>query len=99
VSAPQLAAEQGMDAATYAADMRIVGIIDGLIAVANASGRPWSANDIRDQFPTCEPGLIGSRINAAFMRRPVEMEKVGEVKSSLVGTHNKKIARWCGVTV
>lgn len=90
-------AQQGMDAAANAADSRIVAIIDSLIALENASGREWSANTIRDQLPTCSPGLVGARVKAASMRRPREMVSVGWVRSTLPSTHGKLIATWRGV--
>ena len=87
-----------MDAATNAADMRVVAIIDALIALANDSGQEWSANTIRSQLPTASQGLVGARVKAASMRRPVEMVAVGWVRSTLPGTHGKPLTTWRGVS-
>ena len=96
-TAPADLAQEGMDAATNAADSRVVAIIDSLIALENASGREWSANTIRDQLPTCSPGLVGARVKAASMRRPREMRRVGWVASTLPSTHGKPIGVYVGV--
>ena len=95
-SPTQLAAE-GMANAEHAADPRVIVIIDALIEAANGSRKPWSANDIRDAVSVTSRGLVGARVNAAAMRRPRVMVKVGEEPSDLNSTHGKKIAVWVGV--
>ena len=97
VTTPTTLAREGMDAATNAADMRVVAVIDALITIANDSGEVWSANSIRSQLPTASQGLVGSRVKAASMRRPVEMVAVGWERSTLPSTHAKPIAQWRGV--
>lgn len=90
-------ARAGMAAAENAADMRVIALIDAEIDRANASGQEWSANQIRAALPTCSPGLVGARIRAASMRRPVEMVAVGWERSSLPSTHGKPLVKWRGV--
>lgn len=58
---------------------------------------PWSANDLRDSLPVVAGSLIGARVRAAAMRKPVEMVKVGLTRSSLRSTHAKEIIVWRGV--
>jgi hypothetical protein len=88
---------EGMAAAENAADMRVVAIIDAEIDRLNATGREWSANDLRESLPTCSPGLVGARINAARLRRPREMRPTGWVASTLPSTHGKPVTQWVGV--
>jgi hypothetical protein len=94
-----LAAEQGRDAGMSQteehADPRVIIAIDAAIDRANASGEAWSANTIRDQFPTAGP-LIGARVRAAATRRPREMVRIGYVPSDLPSTHCHPIALWVG---
>ena len=90
--------DAGMAKSEQAADPRVIVIIDALIEAANGSRKPWSANDIRQAMPTTQSrGLVGARVNAAAMRRPRVMVKVGEEPSDLNSTHGKKIAVWVGV--
>lgn len=96
--AAELARDEGMAATTHAADPRTVLDIDRVIAMHNASGLRWSANDIRDMFPVVSPPLIGARINAAANREPVEMRRVDMTRSTLKSTHRAWIAVWQGVS-
>jgi hypothetical protein len=89
-------ARAGMAAAENAADSRVVAIIDAEIDRLNATGQEWSANTIRRNLPTCSPGLVGARVKAALMRRPVEMVAVGWERSTLPSTHGKPIGRYRG---
>lgn len=93
---PATLRDQGIATAEQAADPRVILTIDALIAEANASGKPWSANDIRDRVPMCNQGLVGGRVRAAALRRPVEMVQIGTTPSSLRSTHAKDLARWVG---
>lgn len=97
MSSPTALRDAGMAQAERAADPRLIVMIDELIAEANASGRPWSANDIRDRVPVVGRGLVGARVRAASMRKPAEMKRVGGVRSNLASTHAKEIAVWRGV--
>lgn len=90
--------DQGMAATENATDPRLILAVDRVIAMHNASGLRWSANDIRDALPIVAGPLVGARVRAAAMRRPVEMRKVGETRSSLRSTHAKTIAVWQGVS-
>lgn len=90
-------ATEGMTTATNAADPRTVLMIDDLIAEANATGQPWSANDIRERVPVVSRGLVGSRVKAASQRKPSCMHWVGAEPSDLPSTHGKDIAIWCGL--
>ena len=96
-SLPELARDAGMSQAEAAADPRVMLAIDAEIARANASGERWSANDIRDRLPVSHGALVGARVRAAAMRKPTEMRKVGETRSSLTSTHAKTVAVWRGV--
>lgn len=97
VAAARTARDESMQAASDAADVRLVLTVDKVIAELNASGRPWSVNDARDALPVVCGGLVGARVKAASMRRPVEMVKVGEEPSTLRSTHAKSVVQWQGV--
>jgi hypothetical protein len=97
MSTPEQARDAGIAAAENAADPRLILAVDAVIAKWVASGRRFSANEIRDEVPTLAAHLVGGRLKAASMRRPVEMVKVGSVRSTLTSTHAKEIATWCGV--
>lgn len=88
--------DKGTATAEHAADPRLILAIDETIAQANASGERWSVNDIRREFPVVSSGLVGARVRAAMMRRPVEMVKVDETPSTLGNTHAKNVAVWLG---
>lgn len=86
---------EGQAQAEYAADPRVVAIIDGLIAALNATGDEWSANTCRDLLPTvASRGLIGARVDAA--RKRGEMVACGWVKSTLASTRGKPVTVWRG---
>lgn len=100
-------AREGQDAATNAADMRVVALVDAEIARLNATGREWSANTARAAMPTCSPGLIGSRVKAALMRGDMApvwegcagcgTRRLKEVPSTLLSTRGKRIVVYRGV--
>ena len=96
MSTPADLRDAGMAQAENAADPRIMAAIDAKIAEFNASGRPWSANDIRDELPVSHAALVGARVRAAASRRPREMVRVGYEPSSLPSTHCHPIAVWTG---
>ena len=83
---------EGQHRAETAADMRVLAAIDAHIAAAVASGAEWSANDVRDAFPSCSPGLVGARVDAA--RKRGEIEACGFVRSTLPSTRGAWIKRW-----
>lgn len=96
VAAGRAARAEGTATAEAAADPRLVLSIDAEIAKANASGDRWSVNDIRAEFPVVSSGLVGARVRAAMMRRPVEMVKVAMTPSTLENTHAKDVTVWMG---
>lgn len=98
MTSPEHLRDTGMAQTTNAADSRIVAIIDALITLANETGKPWSANLIRDQIPACNQHLVGARVRAAAMRRPVEMVAIGRTKSTLASTRCAEVKVWQGVT-
>lgn len=98
IAAARAARDAGMAVAEYAADPRTILAIDAAIDRANASGRRWSANDIREEFPTLDStGLVGSRVRAAAQRRPREMRCVDTTPSTLKSTHAHDIKVWVGI--
>lgn len=98
VSAAVEAGEDGMQQATDAADPRLVLAVDAKIAEFNATGKPWSANDIRDALPVTHGPVVGARVKAASMRSPREMVAVGRERSTLLSTHGAFVCKWQGVT-
>lgn len=97
-SEPERRRDAGMARVTAASDPLAVATIDALIAAANSTGQPWSANDIRDLLPPHRHPLVGARVRAAATRRPREMRKVGYTASTLPSTHHHEIKVWVGVT-
>ena len=91
------ARDEGIATAENAADPRVALAIDAAIERANKRGRRWSANDIRDQFPVANQGLVGARVRAAAQRRPAEMVAVGRTPSTLESTHHHEIKVWLGI--
>lgn len=92
--APEALRDAGIAARENHSDPRLILAVDAVIARWVESGRRFSANEIRDEVPTLAADLVGGRIRAAAMRKPAEIVKVGEVKSSLLSTHAKGIAVW-----
>ena len=97
MSAAEQLRDEGMAATTHAADPRLILAVDKAIAEFNATGMPWSANDLRDALPVVAGPLIGARVRAAALRKPTEMVKVGLTPSSLRSTHAKEVAVWVGI--
>lgn len=90
--------DEGMGRARDHADSRVVLAIDAAIERAIASGQPFSANDIREQFPTVSStGLAGERMRAFAARRPRVMRRVGFEPSTLPSTRSAMVSRWQGV--
>ena len=84
---------EGQHRAESAADMRVVAMVDKVIADAIASGRVFDCNEIRDLMPTSESqGLVGARVDAA--RKRGEIEACGFVRSTLPSTRGAWIKRW-----
>lgn len=93
------ARDEGMQQARDHADPRVILSIDAAIEKAIASGRRFSANDIRDQFPVASQGLVGDRFTT-FVKRRIDgrplMVAVGRTASTLKSTHNHEIKVWLG---
>ena len=70
--------------------------IQASIAEANATGKRWTADDIRDALPVVAGPLVGARIRAAALRKPREMRKVSMKRSALLSTRRAWIAVWQG---
>lgn len=94
VRAGEALRNHGQQLATHAADSRHIAWIDAVIRGRNATGLPWSANDVRAAFPVASQGLVGARVDAA--RKRGEMEPVGWVKSTLASTRGKPVVVWRG---
>lgn len=91
--------DAGIAQVENAADPRIILAIDEAIEAAIASGRRFSANDIRDQFPTAEH-LIGARFNSYANKQDENgnrlMVRVGYTPSTKRSTHHHEIKVWLG---
>ncbi|MEV2274058.1 hypothetical protein AB0I72_00600 [Nocardiopsis sp. NPDC049922] len=87
--------DAGMAAAEEAAGDDVAAI-DLLIARAAATGRPFSANDLRGHLP---PGVRTAAIGARFAhaRRRGVITPVGYVTSTDPGTHAHQVRQWQGV--
>ncbi len=96
-TSPELLRDAGMLATEAATDARLILAVDHEIEALNATGMPWSANDLRDRLPVVAGPLVGARVNAAANRLPREMRRVGMTRSSLRSTHHAWIAVWQGV--
>lgn len=73
-------------------------LIDQAIDAFAATGRPFSANDLRQLLPDDLPGpLYGNRFTHAYKNRGV-IRYVGSEPSTKKNTHLHPVARWVGVT-
>ena len=99
MTTPAALRDAGMAAAEHAADPRVILAIDAAIERAIESGRPFTVNDIRAEFPTVSSqGLVGDRFRSASMRKPRRMVQTGRwPKSSLPSTKCARVAEWIGV--
>lgn len=87
--------DTGVAAATQAAGDADVAAIDLLIARAAATGRPFSANDLRDHLPPgVRPAAVGARF--AHWRRRGLITAIGYVPSTDPGTHAHPVRQWQG---
>lgn len=96
---PSKLRDAGMRQAEDHADPRVIVAIDAAIERAIASGKPFSANDIRDEFPNAQSkGLVGGRFRSyAARRKPRLMVHTGRYdKSNLPNTHCAEIKVWVG---
>lgn len=99
MTTPDQLRDEGMTRAEVHADPRTILAIDAAIERAIESRRPFTVNDIREQFPTTESrGLVGGRFRAAALRKPTRMVQTGRFpKSDLPSTRSARVAEWCGV--
>jgi hypothetical protein len=99
LAAAAAARDEGMERVEQAADPRVMVAIDAAIERAIATRRPFSANDIRDEFPVADEHLVGARIRAYGQKRvdgePL-MTPVGYTPSTLKSTHKHPIRVWVG---
>lgn len=71
-------------------------LIDQAIDVFAATGRPFSANDVRVVLPDDLPGpLFGARFSAASTQKRIRF--VGYVRSTKKNTHGKPVGLWRGI--
>jgi hypothetical protein len=91
--------DEGTAQVENGADPRVILTIDAHIQKAIDSGKRFSANDIRDEFPVSDEHLVGARF-LSFAGRRVDghplMKRVGFEPSSLGSTHKHPIAVWLG---
>lgn len=95
MSTPLALKDHGQHQAEAAADMRVVAIIDEVIRQAAASGRPFSANDIRGAFSVTSRGLVGARVDAARKRGEL-VATDRRVRSTLPSTRGAWLTVWVG---
>lgn len=82
--------DQALTQVTTASDTQDIAVVDQAIREVAAAGQPFSANDVRPLLPPLRSqGLVGARMNSLRMRR--QIIKIGEVVSTDVGTHGKRI--------
>ena len=96
MTTPAALRDLGHACTTAAADPRLVLTVDNVIADANASGKRWTADDIRDALPVVAGPLVGARIRAAALRKPTEQRKVGMRPSELRSARRAYLAVWQG---
>lgn len=91
--------DEGMARVEAGSDPRVILAIDAAIQAAIDSGRRFSANDIRDQFPVADEHLAGARFRAWTLKRvdghPL-MVRVGWTTSTLKSTRSHEIKVWLG---
>lgn len=71
-------------------------LIDQAIDAFAATGRPFSANDLRDLLPDVPGPLMGARFQHAANNRKV-IRFTGYVTSTKKNTHAKPVGRWVGI--
>ncbi|WP_325598655.1 hypothetical protein [Nocardioides sp.] len=93
------ARDEGIAQVENGSDPRVILAIDAAIQAAIESGRRFSANDIRDQFPVSDEHLVGARFRAHAQKRvdsqPL-MVCVGRTTSTLKSTRHHEIKVWLG---
>ena len=69
-------------------------VVEQAVRAVGADGRPFSANDFRDVLPELASGTVGVVIRSMATRRPAALIYVGEVRSTAVSTHGKRIGQY-----
>lgn len=88
----------GQHQAESAADPRVIAAIDAAIARHAKSGLRFSANTIRDEFPTTSSrGLVGARVDAARKRGEL-IATDQRVRSTLLSTRGAWLTVWIGAS-
>lgn len=77
-----------------ASDEMARAVVDQAITLYAASGRPFSANSLRDLLPDVRPALLGARFYAAARRGLIR--RIGYEQSTLRSTRRHPIAVWVG---
>ena len=70
-------------------------VLDQAIDAIGGDGRPFSANDLRDEFPDVTGPIVGARFNAAA-KRGVIVDTGKRVPSTLPSTKGHEVRRWRG---
>lgn len=97
IAKARAARDEGMAAAEDAdRDGWDTKVIDQAIRALIDTGRPFSANDLRQLLPDVRQPLIGARVRAAGTRG--DTRRVGYVPSTLESTHGHPIAVWVRAT-
>lgn len=96
MTTPLALKDHGQHQAEAAADMRVVALIDAVITRYAKSGREFSANDIRNEWPVITSrGLVGARVDAA--RKRGELRATDKrVRSTLLSTRGAWLTVWTG---
>lgn len=98
-AAAAAARDEGMARVEAGSDPRVILAIDAAIERAIQSGRRFSANDIRNEFPVSHQNLCGARVHAYAIRRtdghPL-MVAVAREPSNLKSTKTAEIKVWLG---
>lgn len=91
--------DAGTAVADQAADPRVIVAIDAKIQAAIDSGRRFSVNDIRHEFPVSAENLVGSRFRSFTYRRvdghPL-MVRVGHTATTSAAGHAREVKVWLG---
>lgn len=86
------ARDEALQIVTEHADDWDKSCVDAVLYDLMAQTVPWSANDARELIAARSRHLLSARLNSFRLRGLIE--KVGEVVSTDVGTHGKKIATY-----
>jgi hypothetical protein len=69
-------------------------VIDQAITVLAATGRAFSANDVRDRLPDVRPALVGARFMHAARRGLIE--RIGDELATHKAGHARRVSVWRG---